>query len=96
MPDDLGNRLLPVNNEVLDIYTWIGHLSSGGTFRVNTQRNAWFPAIVVDKRTGMPVYVAEWDESLYGQFAVQKDRTYHVEVDIRDLNRISVLVEPAD
>lgn len=96
MSDDLGNRLLPVNNEVLDIYTWTGNLSSGGTFRFNTQRDAWFPAIVIDKRTGLPVYVSEWDESLYDQFTVQKDGTYHVEVDIRDLNRISVSVEPAD
>lgn len=94
MSDNAGNRLLPQNGEVLDIYTWTGNLSSEGTFRFNTKAGAWFPAIVIDKKTKSPVYVNTWDESLYDQFTVEKDGKYHIEVDIRDINNISVSVEP--
>lgn len=96
MQDNAGNRLIPQNGEVLDVYAWTGYLSSEGTFRFNTKRGSWFPAIVIDKKTKSPVYVDVWDENLYDQFTVEKGGQYHIEVDIRDINNISVSVEPAE
>ncbi|MCQ2157633.1 MAG: SusF/SusE family outer membrane protein [Bacteroidales bacterium] len=77
------------------VFTWTGTLKKTGVFRFNTTNLNFFPSIVLDKATGRPVYVEDWDETLYDQFSVSETAEYTVNINAKDIHNISVSIEPA-
>ncbi len=74
------------------VFVWEGKLRASGVFRFNTTNLNFFPAIVKEIATGKPVYAADWDETLYEQFSVDKDGIYQIVVNAKKFDDISVTI----
>ncbi|MBR1573723.1 MAG: SusF/SusE family outer membrane protein [Bacteroidales bacterium] len=69
-----------------NVFSTSANLYAGKTFRLNTQKVDWWPAIVKDKATGEPVYCASqgvWDNhsTVWEHFSVAEDGFYEIVFD---------------